>query len=262
MDDIARDNRERWNALVAAGLEYTRPWEILDAPAARALVDPYGQMGDVRGHDVLVLAGGGGQQTLALATLGANVTTLDLSDAQLEVDRAALAQAGLHARLEQGDMRDLSRFADRSFDVVWHAWSLSFVPDTAPVFDEVARVLRPGGLYQLICANPAFAGMDETTWNGSGYQLPAPYRDGSLVFGDPYWDVEDADGQVQRVLGPHEFRHTLGTLVNGLIGRGFRLLGLWEEALGDVHAESGSYAQMLAYAPRDLVLWACLEART
>ena len=41
-------------------------------------------------------------------------------------------------------MRDLSRFDDDAFDFVWQPYSINFVPDYAPVFQGVARVLRPG----------------------------------------------------------------------------------------------------------------------
>ena len=47
-------------------------------------------------------------------------------------------------------MRDLSRFGAQAFDVVWHAHSITFVPDVHTVFAEVQRVLRTGGLYHVL----------------------------------------------------------------------------------------------------------------
>ena len=155
LDDVAGYNRDRWQALVEAGVSFSRPWLELDAETARARLDQEGHLGEVAGQDVLCLAGGGGQQSAAFALLGARVSVLDLCEGQLDRDREALAHHGLQARLVAGDMRDLSAFEDDAFDLVWHAHALSFVPDPRPVFDEVARVLRPEGRYRLYCTIPS-----------------------------------------------------------------------------------------------------------
>ena len=52
-------------------------------------------------------------------------------------------------------MRDLSRFADNSFDLVWQPYSINFVPDAPQVIAEVGRVLHPGGFYNLDFRTPA-----------------------------------------------------------------------------------------------------------
>jgi ubiquinone/menaquinone biosynthesis C-methylase UbiE len=146
MDEVAKYNKERWEELAQAGVPYSQPFLELDEQAARQAVDPHGIMGDVQGRDVLCLAGGGGQQSVAFALLGANVTVFDLSETMLQRDRETAARYNRPLTIVQGDMRDLSCFAADSFDLVWHAWSLSFVPNARQVFAQVARVLRPGGL--------------------------------------------------------------------------------------------------------------------
>ena len=70
IDEVAKFNRERWEALVKANVRYSRPALNLDAQSARDLVDPEGMMGQCRGRDVLCLAGGGGQQSAAFGLLG------------------------------------------------------------------------------------------------------------------------------------------------------------------------------------------------
>ena len=154
MDEIARHAKECWEGLAAAGSQYTRPFLSLDEASARQVVDPYGLLGDRVTGDVLCLAGGGGQQSAAFALLGARVTVLDICETQLERDRLAAAHYGRDVRTVQGDMRDLGFLTDGSLDVVWHAHSLTFIPDPRPVFDEVTRVLRRGGVYHLDCWNP------------------------------------------------------------------------------------------------------------
>jgi SAM-dependent methyltransferase len=260
MDDITRYNKERWEDLAAHNVPFSRPMLELDEASARELVDVRGVMGDPRDRDVLCLAGGGGQQAPAFALLGANVTAFDLSETQLERDREAAAHYGVEFRTVQGDMRDLSCFSNDSFDVVWHAHSLTFVPNACPVFDEVARVLRPSGLYYTHFCNPAFAGLDERDWNGEGYVLRHPFVEGTPIgYEDDTWGIWDGDREV-RVRGPHEFRHALATVIGGLIQRGFTLLGLWENADDpDPNAEPGSWGHFCSVAPPYLELWARLE---
>ncbi|HEY8885600.1 MAG TPA: hypothetical protein VIO35_09835 [Chloroflexota bacterium] len=65
MDEVARYNRERWDALVAADALFTRPYLNLTPETARARLDSEGRLPDVTGWQVLCLAGGGGQQSVA-----------------------------------------------------------------------------------------------------------------------------------------------------------------------------------------------------
>ena len=190
-------------------------------------------MGSIAGKDLLCLAGGGGQQTAVFGLLGANVTVLDLTETQLERDREAAAHHGYPLRIEQGDMRDLSRFADNSFDIIWHPFSINFVPEAAVVIREVGRIIRPGGYYHLDFANP-FWSMDEDDWLPQGYPVKQPYVNGSqLQFADPNWKFTNDEGAEQDIEGPYEFLHTLSTIMNTLVLTGFVILGLNEGPPGD-----------------------------
>jgi hypothetical protein len=55
-----------------------------------------------------------------------------------------------------------------------------------------------------------------------------------------------------------EYRHTLGTLVNGLIEEGFIIMNICEQNLGtpDVEAEPGSSDHFTSFAPPCLLFWA------
>jgi len=257
MDDIARYNRERWEELPPANVLYSQPWLDLDEASARDRVDPEGGAETFSGKDVLCLAGGGGQQSAALALLGANVTVLDLSETQLERDRQAGRHYGLEVSTVQGDMRDLCWFGQATFDIVWHAHSLNFVPEARPVFREVARVLREAGLYRLTCWNPLGHGIDHDDWNGSGYPLRLPYVDGAEIqLADPHWKIPCDDGTCNRVRAPREFRHTLSSLLNGLVEHGFVLLAAWEDTGDDPEAEPGTWQHFMSVAAPWLTFWA------
>lgn len=256
MDDIARYNQARWNELVAANILYSRPWLDLDVAEARRRIDPMGLLTEVAAQDVLCLASGGGQQSAAFALLGAHVTVFDFSEAQLQRDRQAAAHYQTPVKLIQGDMRDLSPFGSASFDVVWQAYSINFVPSPLPVFQEVARVLRVGGFYRLMCQNPFVAGLNEADWNGRGYPITRPYLDGAeLQFKDPDWVIEYNNGAQRRVAGPKEFRHTLSLTINGLVKHGFVIRGLWEETTEEPDPPPGSWEHFKLIAPPWLTIW-------
>jgi SAM-dependent methyltransferase len=256
MDEIAKYNQARWDDLVAANVEFSRPFLNLDEAAARHVVDRQGVLGQVAGKKVLCLASGGGQQSVAFALLWAQVTVFDLSPAQLQRDRAAAAHYKFDIDIVQGDMRDLSCFADQQFDIVWQAFSINFVPDVRPVFREVARVLKPGGPYRLEYYNPFTSAADDASWDERGYRLTAPYHDGadmSELF--PTWDVYDDEGHKQVIQGPKEFRHRLSTVLNSLIEQGFILRHVWEDTGKNPQAEPGTWDHFMAFTAPFLTFW-------
>jgi ubiquinone/menaquinone biosynthesis C-methylase UbiE len=254
-DEVSNFLTRRWQALGEAGAPFTRPWENLDPASAHERVDPDGVLGDLTGKTVLCLAGGGGQQSVAYALLGATVTVLDLSAEQLERDRAAAERYDVEVRLEQGDIRDLGRFADGSFDVVWHAYSINFVPDPRPVLQGVGRVLRTGGDYVFMVANPFASGVLPPDWDGHGYPVHRPYVDGALIeFDDPDWVYERTGGE--RVPTPREYRHTLARVLDELHDAGLAVTRLREHTLPAGAAEPGTWDHFKSVIPPWFTIWA------
>jgi SAM-dependent methyltransferase len=205
---IEEARRGRWSVLLTEQKPTPRGW----FPA------------EMRGLEVLCLASGGGQQGPTFAAAGARVTVLDNSPAQLAQDRLVAEREWLDLSLFEGDMADLSRFADESFDLVFHPVSNLFVPAVRPVWREAFRVLRRGGSLLAGFNNPAFyifGSQDE------GHDtLEVKY---SLPFSD--LDSLDADER-ERVLAsgaPIEFGHTLEDQIGGQLDAGFHLTGFYED---------------------------------
>ncbi len=260
MDELARYNQARWEALARARLEFTLPILDLTPTTARQRIDPENRFGDLQDKQVLCLATGGGQQSAMFALLGATVTVLDLSPTQLQRDEEAAAHYGYAIRTVQGDMRDLAPLADASFDLVYQAYSLNFVPSVQPVLREVARVLRLAGLYQLQWANPFTQSVDDQAWDGETYLLHHPYLDGfetSTYY--PTWDIEDDNGQWQQIPSPREFRHILSTVINELVANHFVILGLREATSSEPNPEPGTWEHYKSVAPPYLTIWSRLR---
>ncbi len=267
MDEVAAFNQSRWRALAEADALFTRPALNLDAASARARVDPDGVLGPLEGQRVLCLAGGGGQQSAAFALLGAHVTVVDLSEAQLERDAQVAAHYGVDIEIVQADMRDLSALEAGAFDIVQHAYSINFVPDVRVVFQQVARVIRPGGTYQLMFANPFVHSINPRSWDGNGYPLRAPYLDGTPIQAeDEVWVYnrgDDPDGKSTPpvIPGPREYRHSLSTIVNGLAEHGFTMRRLQDlvSIYPDPNAEPGTWDHFVSIAPPWLIVWCTYE---
>lgn len=79
---------------------------------------------------------------------GVRLTGVEWSPAMLDLARQRANRLGWTADLRQGDAQALE-FADASFDTVVCTFSLCAIPDDSKAVQEMARVLRPGGLLLL-----------------------------------------------------------------------------------------------------------------
>ena len=132
-----------------------REWDRLAVTAAgrlKAIVHADFIRRYVRKGDRVLDAGcGPGRFTVTAAELGATVTALDLSEGQLELANARVADAGLSDGVDAfvaADIADLSMFPDGHFDaVICYGGALSYVCERRDVAAaELVRVVRPGGI--------------------------------------------------------------------------------------------------------------------
>jgi ubiquinone biosynthesis O-methyltransferase len=101
-------------------------------------------VGDVGGRRVLDVGCGDGELALELTKRGAVVTGIDASAAMIDAAKRRATQHNVDITFQVGTAEQLPFSAER-FDVVTAITILCFVDDAAPVFREIARVLRPGG---------------------------------------------------------------------------------------------------------------------
>jgi ubiquinone/menaquinone biosynthesis C-methylase UbiE len=175
---------------------------------------------ELRGADVLALAAGGGQQGPLLAAAGAKVTVLDSSMKQLAQDRFVAERDHLALETVQGDMTDLSRFADERFDLVFHPVANHFVPDVRPVWREAFRVLKPGGVLLAGFLNPMEYIFDWAKEDNGILEVARTLPFSSLeVYGEA-WLREHGEAA--------EYSHSLETQIGGQLEAGFVLTHLLE----------------------------------
>ncbi len=233
--DIREYNRLAWDAEVERGSEWTVPVSrerIEEARQGRLRIRlseqkpaPRGWFPEsLSGLEVLCLASGGGQQAPLLSAAGARVTVLDNSPGQLAQDRAVAEREGLDLKTVEGDMADLSMFADESFDLIYHPVSNLFVPDVRPVWREAFRVLRRGGVLLAGFLNPAYFIFDLELAERGVLEVKnvLPFSHAESL-----GEEERARRVAEREA--FEFSHTLADLIGGQCDAGFLLTGLYED---------------------------------
>jgi len=100
---------------------------------------------DVRAREqVLDVAAGNGNATLAAARRFAHVTSTDYVQSLLDKGAARAAAEGLNVYFQLADAEALP-FADASFDVVLSTFGAMFTPEHQRPAKEMLRVLRSGG---------------------------------------------------------------------------------------------------------------------
>ena len=235
--DIRSHNRYAWDLAVERKSPWTVPVDAAAIAAARrgdwtirltpTKAAPRRWFPDLAAAEILCLAAGGGQQgpVLAAATeaVGARVTVLDNSPRQLDQDRRVAAREGLALATVEGDMRDLSAFADRRFDLIVHPCSNLFIPDVRPLWRECARALKRGGILLAGFVNPTLYLFDQDDDDGP---LTARHR-------LPYSDLSSISASERRAYmragEALEFGHTLTDQIAGQLDAGFALIGFYED---------------------------------
>lgn len=233
--NVVEYNRRAWNREVEKGNEWTVPVSSEIVEAARRgefsvllteqkPAPPDWFPADLKGVDILCLASGGGQQAPVLAAAGANVTVFDNSPAQLEQDLKVARRDNLSLKTVQGEMADLSTFADESFDLIFHPVSNCFAPAVRPVWRECYRVLRGGGTVLAGFNNPALYIFDGLLAETGRLEVKHAL---------PYSDADSLTEEERRFYTdkgePLEFSHTLTDQIGGQLDAGFVLIDLYED---------------------------------
>jgi len=236
----ARDhNRRAWDQLARAGKRFTRAASDEEFHQPLALLDGSGWLSpSLQGKKLLCLAAGGGRHAPLYAAAGADVTVIDISGAQLELDREVAAERKLDLRAIEASMDDMPMLTDAEFDIVVHPVSTCYVSDITAVFREIARVSCQGGLYISQHKQPASLQADVQP-SAAGYELVEPY--------DHIGPLPPISGSPHREEGTLEFLHRWESLVGGMCRAGFVIEDLMEPGHGDPAAPLGSFRHRSRY---------------
>lgn len=232
-------NRRAWDQMVRDKQRFTQPAADDSFADPLKTVDGLGWLGkSIRGQRLLCLGAGGGKHAALYAAAGAEVTVVDISPAQLELDREVAASRKLSLQTVEASMDHMPMFADGLFDVIVHPVSTCYVPKIEPVYREVARVTRGGGLYISQHKTPTSLQAD-TRFAEHGYELvEAYYRSGPLP---------NVVGSRHREEGTLEFLHRWEELIGLMCRAGFVIEDLVEPLHAKKDAQAGSFAHRSQY---------------
>jgi len=122
-------------------------------------------------EDVLDVAAGNGNATLAAARRGCRVTSTDYVSTLLDRGAERARADRFDVKFDVADAEALP-YKDASFDAVLSTFGVMFAPDQATAASEMARVCRPGG--RIGMANWTPAGFIGQVFKTLGRHLPPP----------------------------------------------------------------------------------------
>lgn len=227
--DIVKHNKSAWDNYVDKKDRWTIPitekelenvrkgnWGIVLTPKK---IVPKDWFPALKGLKILGLASGGGQQGPILSTLGADVTIFDNSEKQLQQDEILSDMHNLDIKTVQGDMSNLSVFADNSFDIIFNPCSVVFVDNVLPVWKECYRVLKPGGILMTGLINPISFQLDTENLK--------------LIYKQPFSDLHSLPieklEELKKKNEPLVFGHSLTDQIGGQLNAGFTITAMFED---------------------------------
>lgn len=242
IDPILEQNRQTWDRLAHEAYPLARPAGEKEIKNPHFITNPWGWIGnDVSGRHVLCLAAGGAKHSVLFALAGAKTTVIDISPAMLQLDRKAAAERDLKIRVVEGTMDDMPMFAAGEFDIVIQPVSTCYVPDLPAVYREVARVLKPGGVYISQHKQPQSL-QSALRPIGVGYLIQERYyRSGPLPQVSGVNPIRES--------GAQEFLHRWDDLLGGLCKNGFLIEDVQEPRHADFAAAAGSFKHRCCYLP-------------
>ncbi|GAA0734066.1 class I SAM-dependent methyltransferase [Clostridium oceanicum] len=233
--DIIKQNELAWDKRVDDGICWTIPVSSEDIKNARNGVFDIKLTSEksvprswfplnLKGVKILCLACGGGQQGPILAAAGGEVTVFDISISQLKQDELVAKRENLNLETIKGNMCDLSRFKENTFDIVFCPVAVTYISDVNPVFKESYRVLKKNGKFMFGTVNPYIYLFDGKKWDEGIFQVS-----NKLPFNSFDELNEEEATEFIKNKNAIEYSHTLEDLIGGQIIAGFKIDKFYED---------------------------------
>lgn len=144
-------------------------------------------LGAFRGKQVLLPSSGDNHAAFALALLGAEVTSADISERQLENAEAIAGRLGLTIRFVCEDTMKLTAIESGAYDLVYtsngtHSW----IVELDEMYRQIHRVLKPFGFSIMYDVHPFHRPFTDEPWKEP--QIRKSYFDGQAEL---HWRVQD-----------------------------------------------------------------------
>ena len=231
-------NQRRWEAAAAgwaAMHERRGTWrKCAQDPTLVFTPEEWKHVQHCSGKKVAVLGSGDNLAAFALAGMGAEVTSVDISENQLDIARTRAKVLSLTMTFVQADVIDLAQFDDSCFDLVYTGGHVGvWVANLSKYYTEAGRILRTGGLFIISEYHPF-----RRLWKQGSDRLELAYdyyARGPFCFAYDDNVLEPQEG----TLMSHEFHWTVSDFVNAVLSAGCEIndmrefgahVGDWEGA--------------------------------
>lgn len=164
MDELLKQIKDNWNETADSDwYQSLRTDEKIEElvkepanafhPALHQMINKY--IPDLHGKKVLLPSSGDNHAAFAFALLGAEVTSTDISEKQLEYAQKIANNLNLSISFVCDDITQLSNIEDNSFDLVYtsngtHTW----IADIVTMYKNIYRVLKPSGFSIMFDIHP------------------------------------------------------------------------------------------------------------
>lgn len=237
MPETHEQNRRSWNAVTPAHQSHKKDQvEFFRAGGSTLFEDELALLGDVKGRSVAHLQCNCGQDSISLASLGAQVTGVDISDAAIDEASTLSTSLGGGTTFVRSDVLEWMNETDERFDRVLSTYgTIGWLSDIGAWARGVHRILRPGGHLALLEFHPlvwSFQALTESsvTW-GDSY-----FHQGAIDEVDGVKDYVAQSGETLTPMGRAEgvkdfhnpeaavsFQHTSADILNALVQSGLQL---------------------------------------
>ncbi len=177
----------------------------------------------IQNKNVCVLGSGDNQVVFALAGLGAHVTSVDISESQLEIAKQRAEELKLSIEFIRADVTDLSEIPSDRFDLVYTGGHVAvWVSDIEKYYSEAARILKTNGPFIVSEYHPFRRIWKDSKTElivGNDYYNQGPYE---------YLQSDDILRPDEGKLKTYEFHWTFSDYLNAMIKSGCEILELDE----------------------------------
>ncbi|WDE98326.1 class I SAM-dependent methyltransferase [Lentisphaera profundi] len=198
---------------------------------------------NLSGLKCLELGAGAGQNSLYLASQGADCLVTDISQEQLNHGEAIAKENQLELEFKQLDLDGIDPNELGKWDFIHSTWALPFAKDQKQVIEKCAEMLSAGGRLHITTGHPIFAG----EW----IQLD-DFEEGMFVsnYFEPPREVRFTEDE-ENFIRTRQF--PISTYINWIIESGLRLERVLE--LRPIQLEGHSEEELLKLMPYDSGVW-------
>ena len=227
MDEFLKANQKLWNEWT--GEHEKSPFYNLEgfkSGKERLKSIELEEVGDVRGKSLLHLQCHFGLDTMAWARHGATVTGVDLSNESIALAQSLSKELNIAATFVCSDILTLPENLQGQFDIVFTSYGiLHWLRDLKRWAEVIDHFLKPGGFFYIVEDHPFMRVF--TSDPEQGIKVDNPY-----FFSDEPYEAETEGSYATDFQGEkrtyYMWDHSLGEVINAIIGAGLRIEFLHE----------------------------------